>query len=340
MHQCCISIWQAGSAELPDAWAAFNAATEILTSLTAWEDWGGEALAETLHAAAAQVLSARSDVLADVLDMHLSRLARFRTDPDACPFDQQLMTWQMLAQAPPASLTLFRSFQDDSLQAHQRSCVETLEGLAHGAPAEVWAYRLAHCVDVEAAIDRCSPNGSALAASCAATWLSRSLPLLPWILAYLISPTKELDLAALRRLRKALEVCEDSQALVQMRDALVNACTLLCRTALLQKEPVSWLTSLLLVMHEACQVLLPDITPGALAASLAVALAPALNDPGAQPELAPWEAVLGTPSEALNLQLLHTPSTDAAAPLRPEQLAESIARALHGEAEVPLAPGA
>ncbi|CAE7254930.1 eif2a [Symbiodinium necroappetens] len=331
-----LRLREAEAAELPDAWRAFDAATMMLADLTALEDWGGEVLSETLRAAAVQILSARHDVLEAVVDTHLSRLARFRSDPHACCMEQHLMTWRLLERSWHSNFAgLVKGFQQDSVQAHARSCHETLQGLANGAPVEVWVSRFARCVDIELAIDSCLPSYASLATSCATTWLNHSLPLLPWILAFLISPTKQLDLIVLQRLRNALEVCKDSQALAHMRDALVNACALLCGAAWLQMEPVSWLTSLLHAIHEACQVVLPEISPGSLAAAMAVSFAPALGESKEHPPPSPppWKVLgIDSPVGALDISDLRpalplpgTSQNDKA------HLAESIGRALHGE---------
>ena len=335
---------QAEAAELPDAWRAFDRATVMLADLTALEDWGGEVLSETLRAAAVQILSARDDVLETVVDTHLSRLALFRSDPHACSMEQHFLTWRLLERSWQSNFAKFKGFKHDSVQVHARSCHGTLQGLANGAPVEVWVSRFARCVDIELAIDSCLPSSYAsLATSCATTWLNHSLPVLPWILAFLISPTKQLDLAVLQRLRKALEVCKDSQALAHMRDAFVNACALLCAAAWLQMEPVSWLTSLLHAIHEACLVVLPEISPGSLAAAMAVSLAPALGEskehPPPQPP--PWK-VLGIDSPAGALNISDLPRLPPALVLHTGTLnvAESIARALHGEVKGCSAAGA
>ncbi|CAE7237904.1 eif2a [Symbiodinium sp. CCMP2592] len=330
-----LRLREAEAAELPDAWRAFDRATVMLADLTALEDWGGGVLSETLRAAAVQILSARHDVLETVVDTHLSRLGRFRSDPHACSMEQHLLTWRLLERSWQSNFAKFKGFKHDSVRAHARSCHETLQGLANGAPVEVWVSRFARCVDIELAIDSCLPSSYAsLATSCATTWLNHSLPLLPWILAFLISPTKQLDLTVLQRLRKALEVCKDSQALAHMRDAFVNACALLCAAAWLQMEPVSWLTSLLHAIHEACQVVLPEISPGSLAAAMAVSLAPALGEskehPPPQPP--PWKALgIDSPAGALNISDLPRLPPALALHTGTRDVAESIARALHGE---------
>ncbi|CAE7592466.1 pnp [Symbiodinium sp. CCMP2456] len=334
-----LRLREAEAAALPDAWRAFDSATVMLADLTALEDWGGEVLCEALRAAAVQILSARHDVLETVVDTHLSRLARFRSDPHACSMEQHLLTWRLLERSWHSNFArLVKGFQQDSVQAHARSCQETLQGLANGAPAEVWVSRFARCVDIELAIDSCLPGYASLATSCATTWLNHSLPLLPWILAFLISPTKQLDLIVLQRLRKALEVCKDSQALAHMRDALVNASALLCGAAWLQMEPVSWLTSLLHAIHEVCQVLLPEISPGSLAAAMAVSFAPALSEckEHPPPSAPPWKVLgIDSPVSALDIRDLSPalPLPAAAGTSRNDKahLAESIARALHGE---------
>ena len=266
------------------------------------------------------------------MNTHLSRLARFRTDPDACPIGQQQLTWQMLQRC--ALTARFHDFQQNSLAAYHRSCTDTLRGLACGAPAKVWVSRLSWCVEVEAAIDQCCPQNSKLASSCATTWLKCSLPLLPWILAALISPREDSaealpELESMQRLRRAAEVSEDAEALAWLQEALVKACALLCAAS----ETVSSLTLLMLFAHEAAKVLLPEVTAGALAAALAVALAPSLKDK-VPPEPPPWETVLGMSSNALHLSL---PARSSTADL--EDIAESIARAVHGEVIQAFFPG-
>ena len=323
-------LHQAQAADLPNAWATFDAATVMLADLTAWDNGGGEVLSKGLRAAAEQILSARLDVLDAVVETHLARLSRFRIDTDACPIQPQLLTARMLQSCPPS--LRFRDFQQDSALAHQKACESTLQGLALGAPAEVWVYRLARCVEVEAMIDQCCPQSFNLAGACASTWLERSLPLLPWILAALLVPGGADAAEPLRRLRRALELCCLEAQLAQLRDSLVKACALLSMAAWFQVDPVAWLTSLLQVMHNACQLLLPEVPAGALAAALAPALAPALSGL-AELEAPPWET-LGLSSIALDVvHLAYFPSA------RYVDMAESIAGALHDEVMTWLPPG-
>ncbi|CAJ1398598.1 unnamed protein product [Effrenium voratum] len=204
----------------------------------------------------------------------------------------------------------------------ERDATATLDALAKGAPAAAWASRLAYCVQVEA------HGGSKSASACAQRWLQRSLPVLPWILAWLMVPV---NLAALRQVRGALEFCEDAQALSQLRDVFVTACTLLLRAAWFQTAPgyshaVAWLTSVLVAAHEACQILLPEIPAGAVAAAIAVS-----GPWSTEIQSPPWEAVLGEPAFALHICALPGLSSEPTCAPAPDELSDAVARAVHQE---------
>ena len=107
---------------------------------------------------------------------------------------------------------------------------------------EVWVHRFSSSVQVEQVIDQHCPHGR-FAAACAATWWQQSLPLLPWLLLHLLLPAMKLPKAnhqILLKFRKALECCDDPEALGQLRDALVNACSLLLRTAWCQSAEIDY----------------------------------------------------------------------------------------------------
>ena len=231
-----------------------------------------------------------------LMEQHFSSLEVFRVDPSRGHvslkglFEKDDVLWKKKLE----------KFFLSSQQRYSKDCVKALEALMLGARCEVWAKRLAYCTEVEVMIDHAcgtdvspiekplenpmSPGTSealSFAGACAQSWLQLSLPVLPWILAKLLWPScsgSENDVndvfVPLKGLRKALEHCTDSQALLQLRDAFVQACSLLLRAAWSEKEPryakaVSWFTSVLVVAHEACQILLPEIPAGAVAAAIA-----------------------------------------------------------------------
>ena len=137
---------------------------------------------------------------------------------------------------------------------------------------------LAFSIEIESVIDQHCPNPRSFASTCAQIWLQYSLPVLPWILFWLLLPAMNggtnAAMTNLGKVRKALERYDSPDAMVQLRDAFVNACSLLLRTAWCQgrsdyAQAVSWLSSALVVTHDACQILLPDLPASAVAAALA-----------------------------------------------------------------------
>lgn len=223
-------------AQIPAIWRSLEKASWLLN------DFGDNELVESIMAAAREVLAGRATVAAQLVEQHLLRLQRFRTDPlsTATALTERSRFREVLADLPPWKEKV-EIFQRESVAKYELDCAKTLKTVAKGASCEVWAHRLSSSVQVEQVIDQHCPGR--FASACAATWLQQSLPLLPWLLLHLLLPAMKLSKAnhqILLKLRKALECCDDPEALGQLRDALVNACSLLLRTAWCQSTEIDY----------------------------------------------------------------------------------------------------
>lgn len=287
-------------AELGEAWTALESAWQLLSAL------GGE----VSHGAAEELLRARGD---EVVKLHVAKLARFRKDPQMPMLPRGLV--QRLARLCPTWSGCLEDFHQRSIEDFDQECARVLEALASGAPSEVWARRLTYSVELEAVIDSYCPESKSLASACALQWFQRSLPLLPWILAWLLLPMVNQSASSdtLKGVRRALERCEDGDVLVQLRDAFCQACVLLLRLGWL-RDVVPWQCAVLVAAHDASATLLPELP----AASLAPFLAPLAGPPEAPP------AALGA---AWDLR-----SIPGCGEARAEELGEALAREVHFQA--------
>ena len=293
-------LQEAESSDLGAAWTALESACQLLSAL------GGDAS----YAAAEELVAARGE---ELVKLHVEKLRGFRRDPQMPMLPRSLV--QRLPRLCPTWNGCLEDFHEKSIEEFDRECARVLEALASGAPSEVWARRLAYSVELEAVIDSYCPESRSLASACALQWFRRSLPLLPWILAWLLLPMVDQSATSetLKGVRRALERCEDGDVLVQLRDAFCHACVLLLRLGWL-RDVVPWQCAVLVAAHDACATLLPELP----AASLAPFLVPLGGPPPAAPEElgAAWD-------------LRSIPGCGEA---RAEELGEALARAVHFEA--------
>lgn len=277
-----------------------------------WND-----LEDQILAAMREALAPRSNAL---VDQQFLRLQSFRRDPFSSSTAMESSRFSEILSEFPEWKEKVENFFQESQDRYKADCNRTLEVAAKGAQlVEVWANRLAFSIEIESVIDQHCPNPRSFASACAQMWLQYSLPVLPWILFWLLLPAMNggtnAAMTNLGKVRKALERCDSADAMVQLRDAFVNACSLLLRTAWCQgrsdyAQAVSWLSSALVVTHDACQILLPDLPASAVAAALA---AIPLD---VRPQ-SPWE----------------TPPVEFADFVAPkmEELSQALAQAVHEE---------
>ena len=295
-------------------WPSLEKNISLLCDFTMgnWND-----LEDQILAAMREALAPRSNAL---VDQQFLRLQGFRRDPFSSSTAMESSRFSEILSEFPEWKEKVENFFQESQDRYKADCNRTLEVAAKGAQfVEVWANRLAFSIEIESVIDQHCPNPRSFASTCAQIWLQYSLPVLPWILFWLLLPAMNggtnAAMTNLGKVRKALERCDSSDAMVQLRDAFVNACSLLLRTAWCQgrsdcAQAVSWLSSALVVTHDACQILLPDLPASAVAAALA---AIPLD---VRPQ-SPWE----------------TPAVEFADFVAPkmEELSQALAQAVHEE---------
>ena len=256
-----------------------EAARESWLSLekAAWllRDFGRSHEIQKLMVAAGELLLPKADTL---IDEHLRRLQQFRQDPLStstqltssrfCEILSQFGQWK----------EKLEEFAEKSQLRFEEDCTRTLEAAKDGNLAELWARRLVSSVQVEVIIDQHCPS-SRFAALCASTWLRGSLPLLPRLLLKLFLLVKDSSepKKLLLKLRAALDHCDEADALLQLRDAVVSASSLMLQMAwdFSDAAAVTWLSDALVVIHEVCELLLPELPATSLAAQLAAGMAAA-----------------------------------------------------------------
>lgn len=271
---CFLVARQAGDIEdVHKMWPSLEKNISLLCDFTMgnWND-----LEDQILAAMREALAPRSNA---VVDQQFLRLQGFRRDPFSSSTAMESSRFSEILSEFPEWKEKVENFFQESQDRYKADCSRTLEVAAKGAQfVEVWANRLAFSIEIESVIDQHCPNPRSFASTCAQIWLQYSLPVLPWILFWLLLPAMNggtnAAMTNLGKVRKALERCDSADALVQLRDAFVNACSLLLRTAWCQgrsdyAQAVSWLSSALVVTHDACQILLPDLPASAVAAALA-----------------------------------------------------------------------
>ncbi|CAK9115484.1 Translation initiation factor 2 subunit alpha [Durusdinium trenchii] len=340
-------LQQADVAEIPELWELVERATLLLSNLK------GETIqigwAETILAAARAAVSAEKCVT--LVEQHLLSLEGFRADPSRFANPSLPVVSNLFAHDAPWSRKL-EAFCSASQQRFADDCQKALEALTLGAPCEAWANRLAYSTEVEAVIDSCCSSSSesksySFAASCAQSWLQLSLPVLPWILANLLWPncvscaggcaglasSLSQEETSFQRVRKALEHCNDAQALLQLKDAFTQACSLLLRAAWSEgtgySNAVAWFSAVLLVVHESCRILFPEVPVGSVAAAITAADS-LLTCNTSHP---PWEEVLGKKSNALDFSMGNSGKESSLISPSVEELSEAIAQALHAEVQ-------
>ncbi|CAK9046164.1 unnamed protein product [Durusdinium trenchii] len=338
---------RADVAEIPELWELVERATLLLSNLK------GETIqigwAETILAAARAAVSAEKCVT--LVEQHLLSLEGFRADPSRFANPSLPVVSNLFAHDAPWSRKL-EAFCSASQQRFADDCQKALEALTLGAPCEAWANRLAYSTEVEAVIDSCCSSSSesksySFAASCAQSWLQLSLPVLPWILANLLWPncvscaggcaglasSLSQEETSFQRVRKALEHCNDAQALLQLKDAFTQACSLLLRAAWSEgtgySNAVAWFSAVLLVVHESCRILFPEVPVGSVAAAITAADS-LLTCNTSHP---PWEEVLGKKSNALDFSMGNSGKESSLISPSVEELSEAIAQALHAEVQ-------
>ncbi|CAK0819079.1 unnamed protein product [Prorocentrum cordatum] len=320
-----------GAGALSERWTCLHAGASALGDITAGMPWGGSSLECAALGAASRALlagPAAAPALEALQEAQVAAVAQFRADPDslgARGLRALRGTAALLAQpsAEGARQRYTGALLAASQEAFQRQAATALQAVVRGGPPEGWAARCAHCVQAEQFLDRvhCGrPSGESrlgcqLASRCAAAWLTQSMAVLPWILAWLLAPAALGALggsglpgdgcqaqAYFASLRAALDASADPQTLHHLRSALVSAVALLLQIARVKPEIgaaalVRWAAALLSATHAVCEALLPDVGPAVMAAALAPKFAAAFGGNGAAaeelrpPPLPPWLGV-------------------------------------------------
>lgn len=264
-----------------ERWSAARRLGEAASALTAGESWGGERLGESLKLAA-QGLHVGDGAISNICTLQVEALSRYRADPSA--LDAQSL--QRLRDVPAffaeaCSLETQRRYVSSAwgaaTEAYEGGVARSLRALAAGGTAAGWVSRFAWGVEVERRIDALHPGPSweaafetRFAAAFATTWLSRSLGLLPWIIAWLLAPSAlgaDRGLASLAALRQSIDASNDPHAMQSLLEALAEAVVLLASQPA-SSASIPWIARVLATAHAACRELLPDVPAALVSASL------------------------------------------------------------------------